>query len=247
LNINPKNKNGLLLSDSLPQPFIESYMMLESVIRHTAKSGNMKKLLLTSSLEKEGKTLISVNLAIALAKSGKNVLLIDCDLRKPNLYKTLNITRNEVNDLYSILISDENNLSFDKCIIKKMGISVIPFLCPCDVNNIIFTLPSFNNAINILSERYDYIIFDSAPAYAINDTMNLVSIADGIIFVIKQEYASLNILKDTVNNIVKVGGDIIGCVLNDIKYHNIGSGYKEKYKYYFKNKYIYRDDFSLKN
>jgi hypothetical protein len=136
-------KKGLLLSSETPQAFVESFMMLESIIRYIANNNNIKKILITSSLEHEGKTLVSVNLATTLAKNGKSVLLIDCDLRKPNIYKSLNIKKDETQDFYSILSSEQNNPDFSKCIVKMpSGISVIPFICSSKINNVIFTYPS---------------------------------------------------------------------------------------------------------
>lgn len=236
-------KNGLLsTSIKIPPSFVESFMMLGTIVRHVTSTDKMKKLMITSSLENEGKTLVSVNFALTLVNSGKSVLLIDCDLRKPNIHKTLNISGKDANCLYEVLKPEINIEELNKCIIKmKSGLAVIPFINPPDKQNDIFKLSAFNDVINILSEQYNYIIFDTAPAYSVTDTMNLVSFVDGVILVIKQEQASVNIITDTINNITKVGANIIGCVLNDIRYHNLGSGYENKYKYYYTDKCDSRD------
>ena len=237
-------RNGFLLTSlDIPSSFIESYMMLGTIVRYVAANNKMKKLMITSSLGNEGKTLVSINLSLALIKSGKSVLLIDCDLRKQGVHKRLGISRNSVDDLYDVFGSVKNDADLEKCILKmSSGLNVIPFISPADKMDDIFASTAFNNAMNTLAKQYDYVIFDTAPAYNVTDTINLVGVIDGVIMVVRQEHVSLKIVSDSLNNLTRVGAKIIGCVLNDIRYHSIGSGYTYKYKHYYRMKYDYDND-----
>ena len=72
--------------------FIESFKLIRTKIENVAKRKNYKAFVFTSAAENEGKTTVSTNTALALAKNGKSVLLIDADLRKPSVYKALGIS-----------------------------------------------------------------------------------------------------------------------------------------------------------
>jgi capsular exopolysaccharide synthesis family protein len=232
------NKHALLLTSSqLPASYMEAYKMLDVIIRYTTNTSQLKKLMITSALESEGKTLVSINLGTALANSGKSVLLIDCDLRKSSVHKKLGITRSNLgdNNLYNAL---KNHDDLNKCIIRmQSGLAVLPFINPPGVFKNIFESSAFHKAITLLAQRYDYILFDTAPASKVTDTINLVSCVDGIILVIRQEQAPVSVVSDTITTLRKVGGNIIGSVLNDVRHHGIGSTYYSKYKYYYNNKY----------
>lgn len=242
---NRKKDELLLNSPDVPASFMESFLMLSTIINHVSKNNKVKKLLITSSLEDEGKTNISINLAIALSESGKSVLLVDCDLRKPKIYKRLKIFNKDVECFGDTLFCSQENIVLNKSIYKsKYGFSVIPFLNRRGQYNNIFKTSVFNKAIDTLSDYYDYIIFDSAPAYSVADTMDLINVVDGVVLVIKQEHASARVVGDTIKNLKKVGANLIGFVLNDIRYHNLGSGYTYKYKHYYKS-YSYKLDKNL--
>ena len=207
--------------------------------------------MITSTLENEGKTITAINLAMALVSSGKTVLLVDCDLRKPSIYRLLGIPQNEVRDLYETLDTPNPAEDLKQSIYRAsapVGLSIIPFISLIDKRKDIFATPAFNNAINIFASQYDYVLFDTAPAYTITDTINLAGCVDGVIYIARQEYASLKIISETVEKLTNVGARMVGCVLNDIKYHKLGSGYAYKYKYYYRyyyKKYAYDHDAAL--
>ena len=67
---------------------------------------------------------------------------------------------------------------------------------------------------------YDFIVIDTAPAHIIADTSVIVKYADGLVMVIKQQFARLKVIMDTVNNLRKSGANIIGSVLNDVRVYN---------------------------
>lgn len=245
-------KEGMLLnSPKTPSSSIENYMMLGTIVRYVTNNSHIKKLMITSTLENEGKTLTSINLAMALASSGKSVLLIDCDLRKPSVGKLLNIPRDAASDLCNVLDADHPDGDLSQCIYQMpspVGLSILPYISPLDKRKDIFSTPSFNNAVSAFAQQYDYILFDTAPAYTITDTINLVGAVEGVILIVRQEYASLKIITEAVNKLTKVGANIIGCVLNDIKYHKLGSGHSYKYKYYYRyyyKKYAYDREAAL--
>ena len=86
-------KQNILITDRKTGfMFIEAFKLIRTKIENVAKRQNYKVFTLTSASEDEGKTTISTNTALALAQNGKSVLLIDADLRKPSVYKTLGVS-----------------------------------------------------------------------------------------------------------------------------------------------------------
>lgn len=233
-----ERQNGILLSsEGIPPYYVESYMMLAAMVSYISSQKNTQKILITSTQPDEGKTSVSINLAMALAKSGKKVILIDCDLRKPSIHRILDISREDAGYLYDSF-KDSNALA--GCIYEAgNGLSVIPFLSRFEYHYDLFSSKEFTNAVDELAKAYDCVIFDSAPANTITDSINLARISDGVIMVVRQDQAPERIINDTLEKLRAVGANILGCVLNDIRHHNMGSGYTSKYYYYAKKGYHY--------
>lgn len=222
-------KNGLLLYDSgATSKFIESNMTLSLVINHAIESKNIKKLLITGTSESEGKTLLATNLGIALAHTGKKVLLIDCDLRKPDLHERFGIAKNSVGTLFGY--EDENERP--KCIVEVIdGLHVLPFIEDLDRGHVFFKSSGFVEAIEDFEREYDVIIYDSAPIYDVTDTLNLVGMCDAVLLVIRQDHTSIREHRISIEKLSKVEAVLMGVVLNGIKYTPRKSKYLNKYSY----------------
>lgn len=229
-------KKGLLLSQpGATDKFIDSYMTIGTVINHILETKRIKRLLVTGAVEGEGKTLFSANLAMALAKNGRSVLLIDCSLRKPDLGTKFKIEKSACSALYGY----ENKDGIKKCIAEvSEGLSVLPFIKGMDKGHVFFTTPYFTNVIREIEEDYDYLIFDSAPVYEVTDTLNLVSLCDAVLMVVKQDCVPIVSHKKAIEKLNKVDAKFIGCVLNDTRFTGSDSAYLKKYnhKYNFSSR-----------
>lgn len=234
LNVRRKGRLPLLCGPKPPRQMADAFMLLSSSVRYTAETQGMKRLLVTSALESEGKTFISLNLAAALAKSGKNVLLIDCDFRKQAVHRLLGLQRGCAGNLVSAAVSQSGGAALRDCMVQIIpGLSVIPFAeLPIKHSAEFINSDAFKQALDRLSSAYDYVIIDSPPAYFMADTMDLIHLCDGVLFVVRQEHAPEKVLLETADKLMGNGAKIIGCVLNDIRHFHAGSGYAGKHKYY---------------
>ncbi|MGV8983538.1 CpsD/CapB family tyrosine-protein kinase [Clostridium sp.] len=211
----------------------EAFRTLRTNIQFSSLDKEFKSIVVTSSGAGEGKSTVLSNLAITMAESGKKVILVDCDFRKPSIHKKMGIT-NSVG-LTNILVQDVKK---EECIVKT------------DVNNL-FILTSgpippnpaellgtqkMKNFIEILKSEYDLVLIDAPPVLAVTDAQILATIADGVIFVASYGEAQKDALVDAKELIDKVGGKILGIVFNKVP--EAVSGYYGKYYkgYYDKEK-----------
>lgn len=221
---------------SAPWNYIEAYKSLRTNLSFVSLDKQYKKILITSSVPKEGKTGLSINLAISLAEDGKKVLLIDCDLRKPMLYKYLQLPHGR--GLTSFITGDRSAASIQhvpSCNFDFLDVGVTP---PNPVE--ILGSMAMKEVVSRLEENYDYLIFDTPPVGIVTDAAVLSMITDGVIFIIRQKYAALDQIRLAKANLDAVKAHIIGSVLNDFDvqgstkkgayYYNYTYNYKYQYK-----------------
>ncbi len=217
--------------------FIESYFMTGAVLKNNSVEKRPYKLMVTSSVAGEGKTTTSINIATVLADMGHKVLLIDLDMKKPNVARQLKMETKGIKGIESVIRGGKLE---DEVINSNIGFDIIP--CTRSVRNTSKLLSSVRLELffaELDSADYDYIVIDTAPAHIIADTSVIVKYADGLLLVVKQQFAKLKVIMDTVANLRKSGANIIGAILNDVRVYNVGTGYAYKYKYgyyyYYKN------------
>lgn len=210
--------------------YIEAMNKLASKVEDTCKKNNYKSILITSSLENEGKSSVAVNLAISLAKNKKKVLVIDADFRKPALYK---IFEYQPEFFLSDVLEGKNKMK--ECIVHldKEHIDVM-FNKPCDDSIDLLTHYDFKILLRTLKRDYDYIIIDSAPSRYISDTTMIGASADVAFIVVRQDSATSKVINDTIYRLNDTDTNIIGTIYNESVY-DVFKGhatYGYRYGYY---------------
>lgn len=224
--------DGLLISDpEVSIVYREACAVLSSVFNYIAAQKKLKVIYVTSTVSGEGKTTLSINLALSLAGKGKNVVLVDCDTRRPAVAELLGLETNmaSLQDVLSGKAKVENALDLynDNLLVMRT-----------DINETPLDTESFGNVLTTLRECNDYIIIDTPPVGLVSDALLLNSYVDGVLFVIRNDYAEMGAIADSVNNIKDSGANIIGCVLNAKKrilpdyYHSKNRYYKTYYNSY---------------
>lgn len=233
-----KHTNALLVSDS-PFVFSEAYKSLRTNIDFLFSQKESRTILVTSSIPNEGKTSVSINLAISLAQTGKKVLLIDCDLRKPKVHNYLRIKHSSKLGLSAVL---KGECTADEAIgyIDNLNLYVMLSGEIEKDSTIFFTDKKTENTIKELSKKFDYVICDTAPISVVSDAAVLNRCCDGVLFVIRQNYTNMRQVKDALSALNTVEANIIGSVLNG---YDIGADMTYAYdKYYYYHKYNNDDD-----
>lgn len=220
------------------QPFVytEAYKALRTNVEFLSAANNAKKILVTSSLSGEGKTCLSINLAISLAQTGKKVIILDCDLRKPKVHRYLRIKHSSQYGVSTVL-SGAAELDSAIGYLEEMNLYVM-LAGPTPPNpSELLNSERSKTMFDKLSERFDYIICDTAPAAIVTDAVALSQHCDGAIFVIRQNYATIDQVREAISRFESVNAKILGTVLNDYNAADDSSSYYGQYYYYYSNKH----------
>jgi polysaccharide biosynthesis transport protein len=176
--------------------------------------GMPKRLVVSSAGMREGKTTFAVNLAISLAKSGKKVLLVDGDLRKPDIGHMLNVLNNSGGLQNVLLGEDPGNIV---CVLPSSGLHVLA-ANPRHLGDTYELLTSSTAAEQIerLSRDYDHLIVDSPPALAFPDALVWAKLSDAVILIGYAGQTTGPDLKEAKERFARVRARILGTVLSNV-------------------------------
>jgi len=176
--------------------------------------GTPKRLVVTSAGMREGKTTFAVNLATSLAKAGKKVLLVDGDLRKPDVGHMLNIL-NDNGGLQNVLLGEDPSGAV--CVLPSSGLHVL-VANPRQLEDAYELLTSSTAAEQIerLSRQYDHLIVDSPPALAFPDALVWAKLSDAVILVTYAGQTTAPDLKEAKERFTRIRARILGAVLSNV-------------------------------
>lgn len=204
----------------------EAIKSIKTNLRFSSINKKISKLLITSSMESEGKSFISANLAATFANSTEKVLLIDCDLRKGRQHQLFNID-NQLNLGLSNLLIDEDWKKNLKKYIRETDIDNLSILTSGSIPpnpTSLLESTKLEQVVTELEKKYDIIIFDTPPVTGLSDTLILTRLTDAVIIVARARKTTIELLENTVESLKNVNANIIGVILNRVK--------KSKNKYY---------------
>ena len=236
LTLLPKRRhNGLArapFTEFLNEPksvFAESIRSIRAAIVLSRNDQSSQVILVTSTVSEEGKTIVAMNLALALSQLG-NVLLIDADLRRPSLASLCNI-KPKSPGLVDLV---EGTGKIAECIARINGdIHLLPAgsSLPLDAMRILAS-SHFNDLLSVLSQAYDSIVIDSSPVDMVSDVKLMASKASGVVYVIKADSTPHQAISQGLKSLSKVNAIVLGAVLNKVDPKKARSYGKFKYGYY---------------
>jgi capsular exopolysaccharide synthesis family protein len=191
-----------------------------------------KTVLVTSPGPSEGKTITSVNMAIAMAQSGLRTVIVDGDMRRPRLHKAMGLD-NELG-LSSIIKGDA---TVDDAVQTTFTENLHAVSCGDVPPNPTEMLHSekFQDLVGELAERYDRVVFDSPPLGAVSDALIISNEVDGLVLVLKFAKTRREMLRRSLDQMRAIGAPLMGVVLNEISYEvggYYGYSYYGSYSYY---------------
>lgn len=211
----------------------ESVRSLRSNLLFSRADQKPQIILLTSATPQEGKTLITANLATAMAQSGCRTLIVDADMRRPRIHKTLGIGNEAglANILSGINVPDE--------VITRTDIENLDVITtgPTPPNpSELLGSKSMANFLDDLRERYEHIIIDTPPVTAVTDAAILAQYADGVVVISRAFVTPKEMVRSAIASLQKVNSKIFGVVLNDVNMNKEGAYYYQyAYYYYYGN------------
>jgi len=207
----------------------EAYRTIRTGILLSQAGQPPRTILVTSAQSSEGKTTLSVNLAVSLASAGGRVVLVDADLRRPKIVRYFNLDAAqpglvEVLTGQAALESVSRKTPIDR--LEVIGSGNIP-PNPAELLGSI----EMASVLDALSQQYDYVIIDSPPVLPVTDSVIMARCVDGVVLVVKGGATPRKVAQDAKTRLVGVGARILGVALNNV---NIRGG-----DYYYYNRYYY--------
>ena len=226
---------ALITLEERNSPMAEAYRHLRTSLLFSSAGKPPQTILISSSQPSEGKTTTAINTAVTLAQSNAEVVLIDCDLRRPRLHSYFSL--DNTNGLTNYLSGERNTENFIKpCAgLPKLKVITSGPIPPNPAE--LLSSNEMKNLLTFLRGRYKHVIIDSPPAISFTDAAILSTQVDGVVLVAMAGRSSLHLMRRFKQRLANIGARIYGVVLNGIKsgsteYYYYGAGY---YDYYGKS------------
>ena len=230
-----KENNELIIENNPKSHIVECIKTIRTNILY---STNRKTILVTSCRQKEGKSWVINNLAIAFAQADKKVILVDTDLRKDNNKNEMfNVEKGEGLSDFIKEISDDKleNLAKSRKYIKETKIPNLHIIqngtIPPNPSELISS-NNMKNLLNLLKSMYDVVLLDGTPCMVVSDSIALSSMVDSTILIAENKKTKINDLKKTKKLIEDVNGKILGVISNKSEIQK-GRYYGKRYGYYY--------------
>lgn len=214
----------------------EAYRRLYNNIKYNNPDSSNKVFLVTSPSKGEGKSTCASNLAIAMAESGKKVLLVDCDFRRPRLHRMFDLTKD-----FGITNYLFDDVPVDSLIQETLAANLYLLTAGPKPNSPGLATNSDKMAalVDELSQKFDYLIIDTPPFGIITDAAPLIRLADGVIALARFNLTITPELDQLIENLRSVRAEITGTVLMDYS-PDIASGYYTYNRMYAYNYSVYK-------
>ncbi|MGH9512491.1 MAG: GumC family protein [Terriglobales bacterium] len=215
-----------LITKSRPQSeMAEAYRALRTSLLLTSVGAPPKIILVTSALPREGKTTTSINCAIVLAQKGSRVLLIDADLRRPSVHKTLGVSSKA--GLTNILTGSANLQQATARSPLVPGLFVLPAGTPPPNPAELLSSARMGEILAELRDQYDHVVIDTPPTLPVTDAVVMATRADTVILVARAGSTTKHALRQARDILMRVNARVSGILLNAV---NLDS--PDHYSYY---------------
>ena len=225
---------AVILKAAANSPLGEGYRLLRTALTYSWPESESRILLVTSTSAGEGKTVTSVNLALILASLGGKVLLIDCDLRKPQDHVLLKARK--APGLSDVLVGKTKPSEA----IQRPPDTTLSFLAsgthapsPADL----LTMQTMKGFLHELRGFYDWIVLDTPPVGPVAEALILAPLTDGVVAVVGAEMVPQNAVRHTLERIAETGARVLGVVLNRAQVEKHSYYYGRYYGHYYGSYY----------
>jgi succinoglycan biosynthesis transport protein ExoP len=213
----------------------EAFLTLHSSLRLKDESKNAKVILTTSTIPGEGKSFLSTNIALTFAAHGERVVVVDCDLRKPNIHKSF-----RVENLKGVIDVITGTAPLDDVIVRNLhpNFDVIPAGGRAKNPTQILNSKNFELMISDLKKRYDRVFIDTPPLAAVSDAMIVLPLCDGSIFTIFFNKVRRKAAQFAAKKLLEANVPVFGAVLNGLNLAVSGYYYSQYYDKSYKDYYV---------
>jgi len=207
----------------------EAYRTLRTNLLYSAfVDERAKVIVVTSHGPGEGKSTTCANLGVVLAQAGKNVLILDCDFRKPIIHRFFGL-RNLVG-VVDVLAGERKLQDVGAEPVKGLRVMPVGHVPPNPTE--VLGSPRFSELLATLREEFDYVLIDAPPVGLVSDPAILATQGDGVLLVADAQNTRKGAVRQSVRSLQVVGANILGTVMNNVKaskdsYYSYGYIYDE--------------------
>ena len=218
-----KENNEIQSLKKVPFAVSEAYKNIRTNLISALVKQDKKTVVISSPNASDGKSTTSINVAISLSQINKKVLLIDADAHRPTIHTKLKMKNND--GIINVLIGVS---TFSEAVQQYNSRLDILTVGPIPQNAAeIFNDPSFDELLDELNEKYDYIILDTPPVNLISDSLVIAQKVGGIVFVVRSGFTTREMLRRAVASAKQLDINIFGVILNGTDFSK--NGYHKKY------------------
>ncbi len=222
-------KNKVISMIQSKEPVVDAYRHVRTNIQFANVDSALKRIMITSSIPGEGKTLTAANLAISFAELGKRILVVDCDLRKSHQHILFNIRK-------SPGLSDylAHNIALEKTIYMTHvpNLYVMPAGTTPPNPAEMLASAKMETLIQTLEQNFDFVIYDTPPIIAVTDPVILSRKVGNVIQVVRFGKTNRHVVGDSLNRLRNVNSDVLGVIFNSMQKAKGYGYYKYDYSYY---------------
>ncbi len=205
---------SLTIDDAHTDPrFKESVFSIRNKIIKLCADQKINSVMVASTTTNEGKTTVAANLAIALAKKHYRTVIIDCDLRNPTVRQQLNIPESCSLGIVDVITG---TCSLQDAIVKtkKNGLYVLPGTIPVNNASELMGSKQLADLVAALEKIFDYVVIDAPPVGIVSDALEMKDYVGGLVFVVRQDYAKVSKILDSISLFGYSKIKILGCIFN---------------------------------
>jgi len=212
----------------------EAYRHLRTSLLFSSAGKPPQTILVTSTQPSEGKTTTAINTAVTLAQAGVDVVLLDCDLRRPRLHQHFSLSN--TSGLTNYLSGERNTENLLKSYPGLPNLKVVTS-GPIPPNPAeLLSSNEMKNLLQFLKGNFKHVVIDSPPAISFTDAAIMATLVDGVVLVAMAGKSSIHLMRRFKHRLANLGARIYGVVLNGIKpsaleygYYGYGHGYNSYY------------------
>jgi len=223
----------------------EAYRAVRTALYFSTRGGGHQVIQITSPNPGDGKTTLSSNLAVSIANSGKRVLLIDADFRRPRVHRLLGAS-NETG--FSQVIQGTTELADAIQETPIPNFSLLTCGARPDNPSELLTSRRFEELVEVLRERYELVLIDTPPVLPVTDPLNVAPRVDAVLVVLRLNKAARNAGRRALDALEEVGAKVLGVVVNGVEGgRGYGGAYGQYgYRYSYESYGRYGGDYSDK-
>ncbi len=214
---------------------VEAFLTLHSSLRLKDESKRAQAILVTSTIPGEGKSFTTTNLALTFAAHGEKVVVVDCDLRKPNIHKSFRLE-----NLKGVIDICAGTQTIDQVVFKNVhpNLDVIAAGGRAKNPTQILNSKNFELMLSELRKRYDRIFVDTPPLAAVSDALIVLPLLDGSLFTIFFNRVRRKAAQFSARKLLEVNVPCFGAVLNGLNLAVSGYYYAQYYDKSYKDYYV---------